>query len=272
MSIEDIITKYVKPAQRDQFGLLYYYAPISTFLNGIVQDKALALWAGHVDYMEDRMEFEKGMSLIRSIDRMDAAYTKTIEISVKRRFPFQLSLSRARDCYPMWKIYGHGELSVMLILDSRVIWDKYKSISECIYEGSDEYDFIRDFIQGEEWLDSKGRPKTEDIATLLLQFPYLAKDRHYAYEQEVRIFREVRETGDKLKYKASGNIVKPFKELTFHTKALSGVMVGPCSDEEFQLTKQAILLCLVEHGFEHMQFSDSNDNERIIRSDILVRQ
>lgn len=272
MSIEELITKYVKPAERDQYGILYYYAPVSTFLNGIIQNNALALWAGHVDYMEDRMEFEKGMSLIRSINRMDKAYAKTIEISVKKRFPFQLSLSRARDCYPMWKIYGHGEPAVMLMLDSRVIWDGYKNISECIYEGSDEYNIFHDYILSEEWIDSKGRPKTEDIATLLFQFPYLAKDSHYAYEQEVRIFREVRKSDDKLKYMPSGNIVKPFKELTFHPKALNGVMVGPCSEEDFQLTKQAILLCLVEHGFEHMQFLECNGKERILKSDILVRQ
>ena len=273
MDAQMIMNQYVDSEHAVTYDTLYYYAPISTFLNGIIQDEDLVLWAGHIDYMEDRMEFKKGMSIIRSITEMDEAYSRNIEKGIKNRFPFQLSLSRARDCYPMWKIYGHGELAVMLILDGLLIQSLYKYVSPCIYEDSEEYNAICKYLIGGSWLDAeKGRPKTELISDFLLQFPYLAKDKHYRYEQEVRIFREIRKDDDKLKYKVSGNLVKPFKEIHFDKEILKGVMIGPCSDEEFELNKKAITLKLLENGFAHFHYSSPFQEDDVTRSDILIRK
>lgn len=97
MDAQTIIKQYVEAEHTAIYDTLYYYAPISTFLNGILKNEELVLWAGHIDYMEDRMEFEKGMSIIRSITEMDEAYSLNIEKGIKNRFPFQISLSRARD-------------------------------------------------------------------------------------------------------------------------------------------------------------------------------
>lgn len=271
MGIHDIIDKYTDPKCTASFDTLYYYAPISTFLNGILLDGKISLWAGHVDYMEDKMEFEKGMSIIRSISEMDQAYTLTIEKSIKNRFPFQLSLSRAKDCYPMWKVYGHGELAVMLILDGKLIRNDYPHIAPCIYEDSEEYCTLRSYIIGKDWLNAKGQPKTNRIEFFIAQFPFLAKDKHYSYEQEVRIFREVK-NDDKLNYKVSGNLVKPFKSLEFSKEVLKGVMVSPCSDEEFNLNKKAITLKLIEKGFTNLHYANPFYEDSIVQSEILIRQ
>lgn len=218
------------------------------------------------------MEFQKGMEIIRSITEMDQAYALTIEHGVKNRFPFQLSLSRARDCYPMWKIYGHGELAVMLMLNYSLMKKEFEFISDCIYEDTEEYETIKRFIEGREWLNQKGQPKTNQIEYFLLQFPYLAKDRHYAYEQEVRIFRGVRKNDDKLNYKISGNMVVPYKDFIFPKETLKGIMISPCTDEEFQLNKKAISLKLMEKGFSHLHFSNPLFPDDIVKSEILIRK
>ena len=272
MDINQIIEKYNGTRESTSYDILYYYVRASTFLKDIIKNGDITLWAGHVDYMEDRMEFEKGMAIIRSVTELDRAYSLTIENTIKNRFPFQLSLSRARDCYPMWKIYGHGELAVMLMLDYHVIKEQYPFISECIYEGTDEYVTITSFIQGKEWITPNGRPKTNEIEKFLAQFPYLAKDRHYAYEQEVRIFRGVRKNDDRLNYMITGNIVKPFKDLVLPKEALKGVMISPCSDEEFLLNKRAIAEKLIERGFTHLHFSNPLQEDSILKSEILVRR
>lgn len=272
MDINTIIDKYTNPAAASTYDTLYYYMPALTFLNSVIKNGDITLWAGHVDYMEDQMEFQKGMGIIRSITEMDQAYALTIEHGVKNRFPFQLSLSRAKDCYPMWKIYGHGELAVMLMLDYSLMKKEFDYISECIYEGTDEYETIKSFIEGREWLNQNGQPKTNQIENFLLQFPYLAKDRHYAYEQEVRIFRGVRNNDDKLNYKVSGNMVTPYKDFVFPKETLKGIMISPCTDEEFQLNKTAISLNLLEQGFSHLHFKSPVFPDSIVKSNILIRK
>ncbi len=249
---------------------LYYYLPASTFLNCVIKNGDITLWGGHVDYMQDQMEFQKGMSIIRSITEMDRAYSLTIEKGFKNRFPFQLSLSCAKDSYPMWKIYGHDELAVMLMLDYKLIKNKFEFISECIYEGTEEYESIVSFIEGRQWLENR-RPKTNQIENFLLQFPYLAKSRHYEYEREVRIFREVRRNDEKLNYRISGNKIIPFKDFVFPKETLKSIMISPCSDEEFQLTKQSLGWKLNEQGFSHLHLGNPFFPDDIVKSDILVR-
>lgn len=272
MNIQQIIDKYTNSTGGTSFDTLYYYMPVSTFLSGVIKNDNITLWAGHVDYMEDQMEFQKGMEAIRSIKEMDQAYALTIENGIKNRFPFQLSLSRAKDCYPMWKVYGHGELAVMLMLDYEILKKSFGFISECIYEGTEEYNTITQFLEGRGWLNQKGQPKTNQIENFLLQFPYLAKDKHYAYEQEVRIFRGVRKDDDKLNYKISGNLVIPFKDFIFPREVLKGIMISPCTEEEFQLNKKTISLKLREHNFTHLHLGNPLYPDDIVKSEILIRK
>lgn len=271
MNIQSILDKYVNMLNCVSQDVLYYYLPASTFLNCVIKNDDITLWGGHVDYMQDQLEFLKGMSIIRSITEMDKAYSRTIEESIKNRYPFQLSLSCAKDSYPMWKIYGHGELAVMLMLDFELMKNKFEFISECIYEGTEEYESIVTFLEGRQWLDKKGRPLSDQIETILLQFPYLAKDRHYEYEREVRIFREIRRNDEKLNYRILGNKVMPFKDFVFPKETLKSVMIGPCSDEEFQLTKQSLGWKLKEHGFSHLHLGNPLFPDDIVKSEILVR-
>lgn len=271
MDIQNIIDKYTNMLKCVSQDTLYYYLPASTFLNSVIKNGDITLWGGHVDYMQDQLEFQKGMSIIRSISEMDNAYPLTIENGIKNRYPFQLSLSRAKDSYPMWKIYGHGELAVMLMLDFELMKNEFEFISDCIYEGSEEYESIITLLKDRQWLDKKGIPKSDQMGNFLLQFPYLAKDRHYEYEREVRIFRGIRSNDEKLNYRISGNKVIPYKDFVFPKKTLKSVMIGPCSDEEFQLTKQSLGWKLKEHGFSHLHLGNPLFPDDIVKSEILVR-
>lgn len=100
--------------------------------------------------MEDKQEFEKGLSIVKSIDALDPAVALNIG-SAKNRFPYQISLSMAKDCYPMWHIYGKGMLSVMLIIDAKLLKsnlkDRYARLGECIYEGSEEGRLAEQFVE-----------------------------------------------------------------------------------------------------------------------------
>ena len=73
MNISQIIDKYTNLSAGVSYDTLYYYMPVSTFLNSVIKNGNITLWAGHVDYMEDWLEFQKGMRIIRSITEMDQA-------------------------------------------------------------------------------------------------------------------------------------------------------------------------------------------------------
>ena len=64
MGKNDILDKYLGIAPFSDDEEIYYYVSSEIFVNGIIRPNELALWAGHVDYMEDQMEFKKGMELI----------------------------------------------------------------------------------------------------------------------------------------------------------------------------------------------------------------
>lgn len=53
MDIKQIVDKYTNPSPAIADDTLYYYMPASTFLDSVIKNGNITLWAGHVDYMED---------------------------------------------------------------------------------------------------------------------------------------------------------------------------------------------------------------------------
>jgi len=271
MEINDIIEKYRYGAPILDVDVVYYYRDMQTFIEKILKKEGLDIWAGHVDYMRDKMEFQKGMEIVRSIPNIDQAYPKQIELGIKNKYPFQLSLSLAYDSYPMWQSYGDKGSSVMLILDYKAIRSKYPNIGACIYEGSEEYNLLKDFFLSGKCLDNR-YPKNSQIEYMMMYFPYLAKDYHYAYEQEVRIFRERQEHDGHLNYKMVGNSLRPFKSLIFSKETLKGIMISPCSEETFVMNKRTLEMALIEKGYDKFPLDSPISKGCIFPSDILVRE
>ncbi len=269
MNIPDVIKNCTDPNFSLNCESLYYYTTMNTFINNIIKKDEFVLWAGHVDYMKDKMEFEIGMKIIRKLynnHKIDKAYPLTIENGIKESFPFQLSFSRAFDCYPMWKIYGHDELAVMLELDYKQIKKAYNFVMKCIYKDSKDYKAVMKFLRGNTWFNNK-----EEIWHFSQIFPFLVKDKHYSYEKEVRIFWQSRKNNGEFKYSVVGNLVKPFKELHFSKDTLKGIVVGPCSKEQFELNLEALSRKLSECGFINPNDPDSFNRNNITQSTILIR-
>ena len=232
------------------------------------------LWAGHVGYMEDKLEFEKGLNIVKSIDVLDPAVALNIG-SAKNRFPYQLSLSMAKDCYPMWHIYGKGMLSVMLILDAELLKsnlkDRYARLGECIYEGTEEGRLAQQFIDDLTNVDKHSRlPSNHKYDEFISLFPYLYKDSQYNYEREVRIFNSVMDDGaEHMRFKRVGNVVKPFKEMSFRPEVLKGIMLAPCSEEVYRMNAVSLNMMLRINGFNHVHLVYPDDILQMSRNCIL---
>lgn len=271
MGKKDFLDKYLGIAPFSDDEEIYYYVSSEIFVNGIIRPNELALWAGHVDYMEDQMEFKKGMKVLKAVD-IDQSYVKTTE-SNKNRFPYQLSFSKNKDSVPLWKIYGGGFSSVMLILDAKKLWEflnktaKYSIITECIYDGTKEADWAIEFLNDKRNLDERRLPKNKKYVDFFEVFPHIFKDSHYMYEQEVRLFYELQDrdsNSEHYKYKLIDGVLKKFKEMHFDKDVLKALMVGPCVDKVYEVNRDSLYAILRANGFNHIR------KDEILKSSIIV--
>lgn len=274
MTKDESVDRILEAKVLSEIDELYYYTTLDTFVNGIIRKGEFVLWAGHVDYMEDRQEFEKGLSIVKSIDVLDSAVALNIG-SAKNRFPYQLSLSMAKDCYPMWHIYGKGMLSVMIILDAELLKsnlkDRYARLGECIYEGTEEGRLAEQFVEDLTNIDKhSGLPNNHKYYEFISLFPYLYKDSQYNYEREVRIFNSVMDDdAEHMRFKRVGNVVKPFKEMSFRPEVLKGIMLAPCSEEVYRMNAVSLNMMLRINGFNHVHLVYPDDILQMSRNCIL---
>lgn len=274
MTKDEFVDRILEAKVLSEIDELYYYTTLDTFVNGIIRKGEFVLWAGHVGYMEDKLEFEKGLNIVKSIDVLDPAVALNIG-SAKNRFPYHLSLSMAKDCYPMWHIYGKGMLSVMLILDAELLKsnlkDRYARLGECIYEGTEEGRLAQQFIDDLTNVDKHSRlPSNHKYDEFISLFPYLYKDSQYNYEREVRIFNSVMDDGaEHMRFKRVGNVVKPFKEMSFRPEVLKGIMLAPCSEEVYRMNAVSLNMMLRINGFNHVHLVYPDDILQMSRNCIL---
>lgn len=59
MTKDEFVDRILEAKVLSEIDELYYYTTLDTFVNGIIRKGEFVLWAGHVDYMEDKQEFEK---------------------------------------------------------------------------------------------------------------------------------------------------------------------------------------------------------------------
>lgn len=242
---------------------VYYYLSLDTFVNHVIKNEHLEILFSHTDYLEDEQEFQQGIDDLNNIPGIDRALTMNLG-SFKNLYPFQLSLSTAKDCYPMWKIYGKGDPGIMLIFNFEKLKEVFTHIHPCLYTNTENYNKVRQFLYDSITSNDLGVTNHIDHDKILTLFPYLAKNNAYKYEEEVRIIHEVRDCDNTI-FIQRNNILKQYKKVIFPYETLSQIMIGPCREEEFAKTAQSILVLCAKHKFKHFT------NRKIVRSSIPVR-
>lgn len=175
----------------------------------------------------------------------------------------------------MWRIYGKGMLSVMLILDAKLLMsnlnDRYARLGECIYEGTEEGRLAEQFVEDLTNVDkNSGLPSNRKYNEFISLFPYLYKDSQYNYEKEVRVFNSVRDDdAEHMRFKRVGNVVKPFKEMSFRPEVLKGIMLAPCSEDVYRMNAVSLNMMLRINGFNHVRFVPQDDILKMSRNCIL---
>jgi len=271
MDINELISLSLGKIPIPNLKYLYYYLSFKTFTK-VVRDGEFVIWASHIDQMEDLLEFQKGLSIIQEI-KIDAAYYKTIQYGIKQRFPFQLSLSRHKDHYPMWKIYGGNLDGVMLTIDYHALRKAGYNIGECLYSNSPEYKMAVGHLLNpkniKEVLDDSGHllkvPCDSEFGEFLGAFPYIAKDAHYDYEEEVRIFKELlpRELNDDiLNIESENGARKKYKQLHFSEDIVKCVTIAPCVESGEKCRIEEVSKLLAAHHLRKVS---------IDKSEILIR-
>ena len=251
-----------KPSPSD--GKLYYYTDFDTFVNKIVEvgnnkSKRLSLLAGHCEYMNDKAEFQLGYELLCNNDNIQESTKHTIN-QRKDSTPFIIAFSLAKDSLPMWNLYGNRAGGVMLAFDFTYLDRTYKgNIKSCIYNDSDAYKILLDFLLNTKKYESKdSSPKDisifNDAVTL---FPFLVKNKAFSYEQEVRIFN-IPWPEDKSEpqiFIRRHNLLCPYTKIFFPPEALREIWLSP--REDFALTQQSMRWFLQQHDLNHVEIKQS---------------
>ena len=252
---------------------LYYYLPLSVFVEHVIQENKLVLWAGHVDCMEDVSEFKIGAKYLKDYSRIDKSCWLTVTEGIKNRYPFQLSLSSAYDDYTMWNIHGGNDLGVMLIFNYNELEKAYpQRIKKCIYTHEAAFNDALAVISS----IGNAETRNKDIMDFFILFPYLVKDSHYKFEEEVRIFhilkRHLCDADKGIHFQCKGQLLKQFKEIKLNKNILQGVMLGPCDDKIFEMNSRNLEELLHRNGFTHIFTSDCMGNSTILKSEIQIRK
>lgn len=209
--------------------------------------------------MNDEKEFKTGLDVIKSNSSLDGAFHKTTEFPLKKRFPYQLSLSLAEDSEHMWQNYGNS-IGVMLILESRIITSLYPNTARCVHDNTIEFERIQQYVSSDKWLEqpeglSKKVPISEEVWENLTMFVYLAKSYDYQEEEEVRIFGE---ESKNVITKGNGTFI----EIHLPKEALKGIMIGPGSEYQYEAVKQRVFDLLSRKGYTHLKYEDITQSSK----------
>lgn len=252
---------------------LYYYLPLSVFVEHVIQENKLVLWAGHVDCMEDVSEFKIGAKYLKDYSRIDKSCWLTVTEGIKNRYPFQLSLSSAYDDYTMWNIHGGNDIGVMLIFNYNELERAYpQKIKKCIYTHEATFNDALAVISS----IGNAETRNNDIMDFFSSFPYLVKDSHYKFEKEVRIFHVLKQhvhdgTAD-IHFQCKGHLLKQYSEIVINKDILQGVMFGPCDDKIFEMNSRILEELLHRKGFTHIITGDCMGKSAILKSNIQIRK
>lgn len=245
---------------------LYYYTDVNTFINGIVtreqnKDKELCLWATRWSHLNDPTENQIGIKLMEEMQTPSEIVNQLISNIDKNH---SISLTKAYDSLPMWKMYGAGGNGIMLAFDCKQLIDIYDYLLQiCIYEG-DEYDksFINSMANlefGEEFHRLDENVQRFLVAKEFMMYCSIVKDKHFDYEKEVRIVGVGNPFFDKnekeICYRYSDGKVIPYVKEYLPKSLLKRVCLGPLTNTA--LSKTSLKEFLESKGFSHIEVETS---------------
>lgn len=265
---------------------VYYYTQTKTFLEKIIQPATpnkLFIYFSHYKNLEDSQEFIMGIDIIKEFG-FDSAYDKQIDYYKDKVAPFQLSMTLAKDAYPMWKIYGKNEPSanlsasngpgIMLSFNKEKLLTDLKKDSQnanilpCLYKGKPGFRKVPSLLK-------EGLIHNYDINNLgffnnfFIEYPSIVKSKQYSYEKEVRAIgiltssRAQKHNPDCHKEAIKGE--KVFRPMEIDISTLTEIMIGPCSENTYVEIKNRMKTILQTIGCKISE-------EHITHSQIPVRE
>ena len=264
---------------------LYYYTQTNTFLEKIIKPASpnvLSIYFSHYKNLEDSKEFQLGIDIIKNFG-WDSAFPKQLESNKENRAPFQLSMSLAKDYYPMWKIYSKNVPcsnvyisngpGVMLSFNKEKLLNDLRKDSRsanvlpCFYDGQPEFTKVQNLLK--EGMLHNNMSDLWFYSQLFNEYPSIVKSEQYSYEKEVRaIGIETSLRAKKYNPDCHPEEIKAgkvFRPMDIDISTLTEIMIGPCSENTYVEIKSRMKTIFQTIGCKITE-------EQITRSQIPVRE
>ena len=265
-------------------SLIYHYTTIDGFM-GIFskctkENPNVTMRATHSMYLNDPSEYKLGREICKKIlleveaeleipehkrlskaiyspervqHREFADYIfSTIPDTLDWGMPYLFSLSKNKDCLPMWTTYaknGQG-LALGFDMDKLRIEHTNLKIENCCYDVVTDTNFMirRNKIKERCRSLYENRKDDEDNENdVLIEFKYgmwysifrdellYIKHHGYDYEREVRcvaVKDKRNDSEDVILFRNSSNMIIPYVERHIDVNCLKRIVIGPCADKE----------------------------------------
>lgn len=238
--------------------------------------------------VEDELEIKEESRLsnkyfckerLKDKETMDYVYS-TIPHTIDWGMPYLISLSKNRDCLPMWNTYANGGQGIALGFNkSKLRLCRGFEIKDCCYAGitgtviygdsefNKRYERIKEFWR----LQYDNRMEIEDsnlselisntIPLALRDYILYIKHNAYSYEREVRcVVTRDRENklNDSIKYRSNNKLIIPYVERKIDIKLLEQIVIGPCADKERMKASMLMFLKDKIKDYDRIDIEDSD--------------
>ena len=245
--------KYFAPDESVKY--LYHYTTIEALVNGMIvkyprKGEEICLWATHNQYMNDPLEFERGISILnKMLDVMKEQYKMDIRIIQENTDTYKANryfvcFSEHSDCLPMWNMYGANGHGVALKLNrfQQTINDEW--ILKCEYEFENVRRNFMNFLKED----------MQIVIKYLSLLPFIIKHPAYSYEAETRFISAFPYVPTK--YRHRNGMIIPYKEILLEKELLDAIIIGPSANQD--KVEQSLRLFLNDNNLSHVKIERSS--------------
>lgn len=210
---------------------------------------------------------------LKDKETMDYVYS-TIPHTIDLGMPYLISLSKNRDCLPMWNTYANGGQGIALGFNkSKLQLRGGFEIKDCCYANVTDTEFVERYKRiMNHWRSrykNRERIENSNLAELISGTDHLAlrdnllfiKHNAYSYESEIRCVvtrdRE-NELNDSIKYRSNNKLIIPYIERKIDVNILEQIVIGPCADKE---RMKASLLMFIKDKIKDYDRIDIEDSD-----------
>ena len=210
---------------------------------------------------------------LKDKETMDYVYS-TIPHTIDLGMPYLISLSKNRDCLPMWNTYANGGQGIALGFNkSKLQLRGGFEIKDCCYANVTDTEFVERYKRiMNHWRSrykNRERIENSNLSELISDTGHLAlrdnllyiKHNAYSYEEEVRcvITRDRKdELNNIIKYRSNHKLIIPYIERKIDVNILEQIVIGPCADKERM--KASLLMFLKDKikDYDRIDIEDSD--------------